>query len=198
MGLANDPEDKADWNFAGPIMPTRSCQYGFSLYELLGTLSIAAMVLGLGLPSFTGLVADKRLRIEVDALFHAVHLARKESVTRRRVVSLCPSTDGQSCARSYDWSDGWILYVDKNRQSSPRRQPDDELLRYHKGDENSQIIANRQYFSLRSTQLRATNGTLVFCHAAQQTATRALVISYTGRPRVTRLDRNGRPYDCAH
>src|SRR5690606_16814119 len=77
---------------------------GFSLYELLVTLAVAVLVLTLGLPSFGGLVADKRLRAETDALLHAIHLARKVSIARRRVVSLCPSPDGSTCVPGTDWS----------------------------------------------------------------------------------------------
>ena len=71
---------------------------GYSLFELLVTLFLAATLLGLALPSLDGLIADKRLRSEADALFHAVHVARKASITRRRVVSICPSSDGRSCS----------------------------------------------------------------------------------------------------
>jgi len=49
---------------------------GFTLYELLTTLALAALLLGLGLPSFSGLVARNRQHVEVNALFHALHLAR--------------------------------------------------------------------------------------------------------------------------
>ncbi len=171
--------------------------YGYSLYELMITLALAGLLLTVGLPSFNGLVADKRLRAEVDAIFHAVHLARKESIARRRVVSICPSLDGQYCEPGNDWSKGWILFVNKGRRNSLRRDDDEVLLQYHQVSEHSRITTNRRGFSLRSTELRATNGTIVFCDRAGRTQTRALVISYTGRPRVTRKDRNGQPYTCA-
>ena len=52
---------------------------GFSLYELLLTTAVAALVLTLSIPSFSGIAASNRLMVEVNALFHAVHLARKGS-----------------------------------------------------------------------------------------------------------------------
>ena len=170
---------------------------GFSLYELLITLGLVSALMLLGLPTFGSLTADKRLRVEVDALFRAVYLARTESIARRRVVSLCPSLDGQYCSGYYDWSSGWILFVNKGRQNPLRRDDDELLLRYHRVGKTARISANRRGFSLRATELRATNGTIVFCDHAGRTENRALVISYTGRPRVTRKDTNGRPYECA-
>jgi len=170
---------------------------GYSLYELLITLGLVSVLMLLGLPTFGSLTADKRLRVEVDALFRAVYLARSESIARRRVVSLCPSLDGQYCSGGYDWSSGWILFVNKGRQNPLLRDDDELLLRYHRVGKTARISANRRGFSLRATELRATNGTIVFCDHAGRTENRALVISYTGRPRVTRKDTNGRPYECA-
>ena len=80
----------------------------YTLYELLLTLALIAVVAGLGIPSFSGIAARAAMHTEINALFHAVHLARKESVMRKRVVSLCPSTDMLRCAPGADWSSGWL------------------------------------------------------------------------------------------
>ena len=67
---------------------------GFTLYELLITIILIALISGLAIPSFSASIARQRQRVEIDALFHAIHLARKESIMRRKVVSLCPSLNG--------------------------------------------------------------------------------------------------------
>ena len=59
-------------------------QRAYSLYGLLMMLSVFALMMALGLPSLGNMVASHRLRVEIDGLFHAIHLARKESVVRRR------------------------------------------------------------------------------------------------------------------
>ena len=96
---------------------------GYSLYELVMTLALVAIVLTIGLPSFSGMVARSHQGVEIDALFHAIHLARKESIVRRRVVSLCPSFDGQSCTPGHDWSGGWLMFVNNDRDEPPRIDP---------------------------------------------------------------------------
>ena len=50
------------------------------------------------------------------------------------------------------------------------------------------IVANRRGFTLRSTELRATNGTLIICDARERAEARAIVVSYNGRPRVAWRD----------
>ncbi len=178
-------------------MAMRMPALGFSLFELLMTMALAAIVFGLGVPSFAELLADNRLRVEADALFHAVHRARKESVVRRRPITICASLDGNTCSGSFDWTDGWITFVNKGLRDPLRRDPDEELISRHQVGATSRVTANRRGFTFRSTELRATNGTLVICDQNGRSANRAIVISYTGRPRVTRVNRRGQPYDCA-
>lgn len=177
-------------------MSKRHAIRGYSLFELMMTLALAALVLTLGLPSFGKLVADQRLRAETDALFHAFHVARKSSIARRRVVSICPSNDGASCDPGLDWSRGWIMFVNTDRDSPPRLDAGERVLARHRVDARVQIHANRRGFTLRHVHLRATNGTLVVCDRAGRGETRALVVSYTGRPRVTRQDGRGDSYAC--
>ena len=133
-------------------------QSAFSLYELLITLAIFAVVIALGLPSLDKTLASHRLRTEVDGLFHAIHLARKESVVRRRVVTICPTSDGQLCAHSKDWSAGWMMFVNHDRSTSQTRDQGEPILWQSKANSGVRITANRHSFSLRSTHLRATRG----------------------------------------
>jgi type IV fimbrial biogenesis protein FimT len=161
------------------------------------TLALIGLVLSIALPSFAAMVANNRLRTEVDALFHAIHVARKESVVRRRVVTICPSPDGQRCEPGHDWSAGWLMFVNLDRDNPPRIDEGEPLLHRHAVHQDTVIQSNRSSFSLRSTQLRATNGSLVFCAGNGRAEPRALIVSYTGRPRVARHDRRGNAYQCA-
>jgi type IV fimbrial biogenesis protein FimT len=170
---------------------------GYSLYELLITVTLVSLVLTLGLPSFGKISAGQRLRTETDRLFHAIHLARKSSVARRRPITLCPSIDGASCSSAYDWSSGWIMFVNTDGDSPVRRDEGEPILKAHSVDPQVRITANRQGFTLRSTELRATNGTLVVCDRGGRAQNRALVVSYTGRPRVSREDSRGKAWQCS-
>jgi len=170
---------------------------GFTLYELLLTLALVAIIGGLAVPSFAKIAANGRLRAEVNALFDAVHLARKESIMRRSVVSLCPSSDGERCEPGFDWSRGWIMFSNRDRDDPPMLDPGEPLLQVHRTAANVRITANRRGFTLRATELRATNGTLIVCDPAGRVTPRALVVSYTGRPRVALADGRGEAYVCA-
>lgn len=178
-------------------MDKRTHIKGYSLYELIMTLGLAGLILTLGLPSFGDIVANNRLSTQVNAVFHAIHLARKDSIVRRRVVSICPSSDGQICDPARDWSAGWMTFVNIDRDWPAVRDSDEPILRWNQVDPATRITANRGSFSLRSTDLRATNGTLVFCDRAGKATPRAVVVSYTGRPRVAYKNSRGLAYKCA-
>ncbi len=171
--------------------------YGYSLYELLMTTALIATLLIVGVPSFSSIAARERQRVEIDALFHAIHLARKESILRRKVVSLCPSSTGESCAPGTDWSTGWLMFENIDRDSPPRIDAGEPILQRHVVSNNVIIKTNRRGFTLRATFLRATNGTFIICDSADRIPAKGLVISYTGRPRVAYTKTNGKPYSCA-
>lgn len=169
---------------------------GHTLYEVLLVTALIAVVLATAIPSFSATLARHRQRVEIDALFHAIHHARKESVMRRRVVSLCPSDDGSTCHPDADWSNGWLMFENRDRDSPPRIDAGEIVLRHHVVDPSIVIAANRRGFTLRATVLRATNGTFVVCDVAGRVPPKALVVSYTGRPRVAEKTTRGEPYEC--
>ena len=169
---------------------------GFSLLELMLTVLLAGLLLGLGVPSFADFLARNRQTAEVNALFHALYLARKESIRRRQRVALCPTVDGENCAPGADWSAGWLLFENTDRDSPPKNDPGEPVILVHAVDPRVRIEANRRGFTSRGTRKRATNGTFVFCDPAGRVPAKALVVSYTGRPRVATKRRNGEAYAC--
>jgi type IV fimbrial biogenesis protein FimT len=176
-------------------MPRNHC--GYTLYELLLTLVLVGILASIGLPTFSNTLARSRQAIEINALFHAIHLARKESIRRRQVMTVCASADGRTCAPTRDWSAGWILFNNADRDSPPQVDAGEAVVLAHAVTDTVRIIANRRAFTLRATFRRATNGTLVVCDRQDRVVPRALIVSYTGRPRVAAERADGTPFSCA-
>ncbi len=169
---------------------------GFTLYELLVTLALLAVLVGMAVPAFGIYIAKGRQAVEINALFHAIHRARKASILRRKVVTICATRDGRQCGSMADWSTGWLLFENTDADSPPRVDDSEPILAVHPVDAGIAIAANRRGFTLRATVRRATNGTLVVCDRTVRAAPRALVVSYTGRPRMARKRPDGTPYEC--
>ncbi len=172
---------------------------GYSLLELLVTMGIVAIVVTGGIPLMRQSIHSSRLSAEINAFVSGVQVARSEAIKRNAAAVLCPSVDGASCTLAPDaWEAGWLVFANDDRDSPPEIDPDEIILAYHSISKGLQVSANRPMFVFRSHAHRSTNGTVVFCPAQQPPEPRAVVISYTGRPRSARRRNDGRPYSCEH
>ena len=158
---------------------------GFSLLELLISLALGATVLSLGVPAFRDLILDNRRTADINAFVTAVQAARIEAFKRSQPVILCKSRDRQMCSADPAWEDGWMLFVNTDGVRPPRRDVSEPVLLGHQPAMAGTIRANRQLFEFRPFGRRSVNGTVTFCDERGTATARAVIISYTGRPRVS-------------
>jgi type IV fimbrial biogenesis protein FimT len=93
----------------------RSAQQGMTMIELLTVVSIVAILLGLGVPSYKYVTTSSRVSSEVNALLSDMQFARSEAVKEGQMVTVCPSTNQTQCdANSTTWQTGWIVFSDIN------------------------------------------------------------------------------------
>lgn len=89
-------------------------QIGFTLPELMVTLLVLAIVLGMAVPGMQSLLNQQELRSKVGLLASTLAYARNEAVSRVATVAICGTTNGSSCNGSDDWSAGWLVFIDAN------------------------------------------------------------------------------------
>ena len=157
---------------------------GFTLLELLATLAVGALLLAMAVPAFTSLVLDARLTTAVNRVVHGVHVARHESLKSGADVVLCRRTSGRQCVDTGGWHTGLIVFVNRDRDDPPRVDAGEPILQSEPALPLSAVLANRRAFVFRPWS-RSVNGTLTFCDRRGTARARAVVVSYTGRPRAT-------------
>jgi type IV fimbrial biogenesis protein FimT len=82
---------------------------GFTLVELVIALLILAILVAVGVPTFSDATLGSRLGSTANNLVVSLYLARSEAIKRNTVVRVCPSTDSTTCATSASWASGWIV-----------------------------------------------------------------------------------------
>ena len=88
---------------------------GFTLVELMITLVVAAVVLGIAVPNFTGMVNSSRLVAQANELVTGIQLARSEAVRLNRQVTFCGGADAAATtcnATGRNWSVWLVLRAD--------------------------------------------------------------------------------------
>jgi len=170
---------------------------GFTLIEMVSTMAVVAILGTLAVPSLRTFLQNAERATAVNGFFHSLFLARSEAIKRGHVVSLCRSADGQRCAtRSAQWTVGWIVFANRDRDDPAERDEDEDLLAVHEGWDNGLINSNRLTYSFRPHTQGVVNGTILFCDPRGPSESRAIIISHTGRPRVSRTDSAGKPLNC--
>lgn len=92
---------------------------GFTLLELMITLAVLAIALGVGAPAMGALLEHTRATRTLHLATSALATARMEAIRRNRPVSVWPSADGHRCRADPVWSAGWIIFVDADRTGQP-------------------------------------------------------------------------------
>jgi len=87
---------------------------GFTLLELVVTLTIMLLLVLLAIPLFQTLVVRHKRCYAVNQLLSALHFARATAITSGLAVTLCKSSDGIQCDGA--WRDGQIIKYATRRQ----------------------------------------------------------------------------------
>jgi type IV fimbrial biogenesis protein FimT len=87
---------------------------GFTLVELVLTVTVAAILTAIAVPSFQSAIANNRATTQANAIVTALRLARNEAVKRQKPVTVCARSTSETdpkCAGG-DWKNGWMVFVD--------------------------------------------------------------------------------------
>jgi type IV fimbrial biogenesis protein FimT len=172
---------------------------GFTLLDLLSAMAIVVLVLGFGLPALQTTVASNRLATRLNALAGTLAYARSEAIRRNQRVVICKSDAGGRCVRRPDWREGWLVYVDAN--ANHRQDADETVLARYGALPAGQILdyrafGSRHYLVYRPDGVTRTNGTFTFCDPDRPELARALILTKTGRARLSRTRGDGSPLPC--
>lgn len=156
---------------------------GFSLIELVVTLSIAGILVSYALPSIYDIKSNKILNNERDRLMVSLAYARTYAINEQKQVIVCPSISGSDCDNQSNWHQGWIIFDDAN--SNKQLDNNEILLQFENPMDNSVIATSSLYRSkIRFNTIGFAPGTNVsinFCDNRGSELAQSLIINNAGR-----------------
>ncbi len=159
---------------------------GFTVIEMMITLSIFAIILTLAVPAFGRFIAQQRTTATANHLVANLQFARSEAINRSSPVTACPSSDGQSCTGGNRWESGWIIYLDPDKAEQPA-DPDAVLRVVQAMPEHFMHSAGRKRVRFKGSGMAyGSNLTIRVCVPGNPDAARAVIVSNPGRVRATR------------
>ncbi len=87
---------------------------GFSLLELMFTITLLGILFAIAIPIFGEMIRNNRVTAQNNDFVTALNFTRSEALRRARSTTLCASTDGATCSGATNWSSGWISFADLN------------------------------------------------------------------------------------
>jgi len=171
---------------------------GFSLIELITTLSIASILLALGIPSFQTLIQNNRMTATVNTISSHLSMARSEAIKRGVRVVLCPSVDGIDCENTILWDKEIIMFTDVDKNG--HLDGGEKLIRHinissdpiliHSTVKRRKAAYDANGFSM------GMNVTITFCDTTEKIDPKAIIVNNTGRPRLSYKKSDGNPLEC--
>lgn len=135
----------------------KQSQHGFTLYELMITVMIVAVVLTFGIPNLNAYTQNSRMTSAANDLHAAFQLARSESARARTNITICASADPMGAGSDCDgtWDQGYIVFIDDDGNRA-RAGANETVLRAHPPADSGvmlRIANNASYFMYASTGL---------------------------------------------
>lgn len=168
---------------------------GFTLIELMVTVSIAAILLSIAVPSFKTMFKNNRITAGTNEFVAALILARSEALKRNNNVSVCSSSDQQTCSGNADFATGWIVFMDCDQDGTVNPAPNpqcgnapEQIIKVHEQISKISIKAQdgQNYLNYTfSGRIRPNdNTTLEVTEKDKTDVLKSIVISMTGRVRT--------------
>jgi len=169
---------------------------GFTLMELMIVLSVAAILLTMAVPSYRTFVQNSRITKEINLLSASIAGARGESAKRGKRVVLCqssnPAASTPSCSGTAGvWSNGWIVFVDANNDSSFATADSDILLNVFQADGKVNVntdVGSALAFNADGTTTAGNTVNFSVCDERGVSNGKKLEVLATGRPSTVAID----------
>ncbi|WP_285834464.1 GspH/FimT family pseudopilin [Kangiella sp. TOML190] len=150
---------------------------GFTLIELMVTISLVAILAAIAVPSFDSLIKANRLTGTANELLGAISSARSEAIKNRSQVTLAP--------KAGSWINGWTVTVTSNNDTVLDRNAFNNFLTSSSSGSKGTVTFNTNGF-VAAPNPWGNNDGVTFCD--DNGKGRKVVLSISGSAKVQKID----------
>ncbi|WP_394129760.1 GspH/FimT family pseudopilin [Shewanella maritima] len=150
-------------------------QAGFTLVELMVTITVAAILLTIGVPSLVSLNEKMRTKSNIEKIHNIVMFARSQAISYGTTVIICPFASETSCGSTTDWSNGVRVYTTDSDGN------DYELRAIDSFNNQDKIKGSAPILSFTAEgMVNVGGGSIVYCPGGQSTDSKSVSVSTSG------------------
>lgn len=155
---------------------SRRTARGFTLLELMVTVAVLAVLIGIAVPSLGDATLAGKLAASANDLVAGVAMGRSEAIKRNAVTSLCVSSNGTSCG-SGGWEQGWIIISGST-----------VIQKHSAAPMGFKVTSSVAKVDFQPTGVGNTQATITVCRSAPSAGSqeRVVNVSATGRAYVSK------------
>ncbi|WP_300478586.1 GspH/FimT family pseudopilin [Shewanella sp.] len=142
---------------------------GFTLIELMVTITVAAILLTIGVPSLVALYEGMRVNNNITKIHDIMVFARNQAISYGATVNVCPYASATSCGTSTDWSKGIRVYIGTDKE-----------LRAIDGFHSSDKIEGSVNSLTFTSEGLSSGGTLIYCPAGKAAESKGVIVNVGG------------------
>lgn len=147
---------------------------GFTLVELLISITVLSILLMLVTPSFKDMLMNNRVSAETDALTNSLNFARNTALSQNTTILVCPFSATSSTTCGGSWQNGWIV-ITQPAAGTP------VLLHSHStGTNDATLSATTASVSFDSRGISTTQTNFKVCDSRGATYARSVSVLPTG------------------
>ena len=175
---------------------------GFTLIELMIAVGLTALLLSMAVPALDTFTTNARQTSAINDFVSSMHVARSTAVTTNFRVTVCASSNGNSC-EAVDWDQGWIVFA--ARDSDQFVDGDEVIAAASDGIEGlsiqsgefSQFLMYRPNGRVMNSSVNGNSGQFTVCDGRGADYAKVMIFDLSGRPRLSTHLADGSSPSCS-
>ena len=175
---------------------------GFTLLELMTTLSIAAILMSVAVPALRSFITNSAQTGAINDFVSSMHLARNTAITTNARVTVCASIAGATCQEAA-WDNGWIIFADEN--SNQVVDGDERIIGTSaavdgltiKSGDFSRYLMYRPNGRIMNNSINGNAGEFTVCDYRGTDHAKIVIVDLSGRPRLSETQASGDAPSCS-